>query len=107
MTPEAIELYIFALDDLSAADVQMAFLESARRAHSGFMPTPGEIREALEILKAKANPGRSNADPDCNICGGTGYKLVDVLDPKTNEVMSGYHRVKPCDCLRRARAATA
>jgi hypothetical protein len=101
MSLEAVKGYILTLDDLPIPDVRQAFLEAMRRARTGFLPTPGEIRAALEILKAATTkPGRTNANLDCNLCGGTGYKIVAALDPKTHQVIPGHQSAKLCDCLR-------
>jgi hypothetical protein len=72
---DLVEAYVLALENFTPAILQRAFLR--RMKSSKFFPTPAEIREAAEIeLELELVPMPRESDADCELCRGTGWKLV-------------------------------
>jgi len=66
--------FIDALGDLTELEIEIGFIAAARRAGE-YMPNPGDIRNALAATKEKMPPVKS-AHSKCELCGGTGFKMV-------------------------------
>lgn len=59
------------------------------------MPTPGMLTKAIASVWDAGVPGvemplRFHYDPDCKVCGGTGWMLIPSGE--------GYKSAVPCDC---------
>jgi hypothetical protein len=89
-TPPEIEAYAMGLADVSPKNLYIV-TEHLLKKHLEFMPSPAQIREAMQI--ALENRAREPA-PECNECGGTGFKIIvaDQLNPEKGNY------AKKCDC---------
>ena len=69
-----------------------AYMDSERRS---FKPTTGDIKANAELIVGKDRP-RLQMDPECEYCGGTGFK--DTEGKKWRELAGHRGRMKRCDC---------
>lgn len=90
-SPELLATYIEALGDLSVANLTLAFPEAVRR-DTGYMPTPGQVRFALQSLHDKFGAQIPGAHANCKVCGGTGFLTVAARDPLTNQELEGDYK---------------
>lgn len=89
---EMFRTYCDCLYDLRAPELELGFSEALRRTK--FFPTPAEVRMALDVALERM-PRRREADENCNLCGGTGWKLLE---------RDGQKWAATCDCRPRRSA---
>jgi hypothetical protein len=75
VTEPMIEGYWNALSDLSEREASLAFREATKRCK--FLPTPAEIREALNVALERMPRRGSSADAKCEHCDGNGWEVVE------------------------------
>ena len=89
MTQNLFEAYRDCLYDLTEPELELGFTEALRR--SRFFPNPGDVRDALDVALERM-PRRRESDPECKICAGNGWKIVE---------RDGRRWAATCDCRKR------
>lgn len=71
-----------ALSDLTPRALEVGALETLKR-HKDFMPTPAQFRGYTEEALSRMDAPKG-AHVDCEICRGTGWKVVKRADGQGN-----------------------
>lgn len=79
------------LVDLPMADV-LSGIEQAARTAGRYVPTVGQIREAISADRPSRSTARDYSGPACEECDGTGW-VVSAMRSSL-----GYQQVRPCEC---------
>ena len=85
------EAYWRFLSDLSMADV-LTGIEQAARTAGRYVPTVGQIREAIAGDKPARSTARDYSGKACEDCDGIGW-VVSAMRSSL-----GYQQVRPCEC---------
>lgn len=90
-TPEKFQGYLEALEGLSPEQVEVGCLEAVKRSRR--CPSPADVRDwALERGPQKQ---LQEAKEECELCGGTGFKVVNRPNSEGKWAIS-------CDCRKTA-----
>lgn len=85
--------YRTGLEHLAPQLLHLAFRRAMRDSPSsrrGFRPSVGEICEAAELERENLPEAKSQRDPDCPLCSGTGWKPSEAGNKHSPHV--------PCGC---------
>lgn len=95
-TEDRLLAYSAALEHLSARYFDLAIKETLRAHRSSFPPSPGEMLDYLGLALLRLPPATSNADPECSLCRGTGWAMIE---------RDGHQFAVSCECLKKKSGA--